>query len=253
MRADTSVAPARWQEAIIERIMPRTPRVVSVFLRTALESPAAGQHVDVRLTAPDGYQAQRSYSIASAPGTEVLELAIERLDDGEVSLFFHEIARPGDTVEVRGPIGGHFVWHVEDGGPILLVAGGSGIVPLMAIVRAWSAAQPKTSVLLIYSARTWEELIFIDELLNTQAREPAFTFIATTTRGPRHRPEDFDRRLDRSLLREILRRWGRSPRHVYVCGSSVFVEAVTSSLVLETVPAGLIRTERFGENPKPDA
>ncbi len=116
----------------------------------------------------------------------------------------------------------------------------------MAIVRAWSAAEPKTSVLLVYSARTWEELVFRDEMLITQARESNFAFIATTTRGPRHRPEDFDRRLDRSLLREVLTRWGRSPSDVYVCGSNVFVEAVTSGLVLEAVPAGLIRTERFG-------
>jgi ferredoxin-NADP reductase len=175
-----------------------------------------------------------------------MELAIERLDDGEVSPFLHDVARPGDTIEVRGPIGGHFVWRVEDGGPILLIAGGSGVVPLMAIVRGWSAAEPKASVLLVYSARTWEELVFRDELLSIQAREADFTFIATTTRGARHRPEDLDRRLDRSLLHEILTRWGRSPREIYVCGSNVFVEAVTSSLVLEAVPPGLIRTERFG-------
>jgi len=246
MTVETSVTPVRWEQAVIERIVPRTPRVTSVFLRTRLAPHVAGQHVDVRLTAPDGYQAQRSYSIASAPGTGLMELAIEQLDDGEVSPFFHDVARAGDTIEVRGPIGGHFVWRVEDGGPILLIAGGSGVVPLMAIVRGWSAAEPKTSVLLVYSARTWEELVFRDELLSIQAREADFTFIATTTRGARHRPEDLDRRLDRPLLHEILTRWGRSPREIYVCGSNVFVEAVTSSLVLEAVPAGLIRTERFG-------
>jgi len=246
MTVDASVAPARWQQAVIERILPRTPHVISVFLRAPLEAHVAGQHVDVRLTASDGYQAQRSYSIASAPGTEGIELAVERLEDGEVSSFFHEVARPGDTIEVRGPIGGYFVWRVEDGGPILLIAGGSGIVPLMAIARDWAVAEPKTSVLLVYSARTWEELVFRDELLNIQAREPRFAFIATTTRGPRHRPEDFDRRLDRSLLRQILTHWGHSPRDVYVCGSNTFVEAVTSSLVQEAVPAAIIRTERFG-------
>jgi ferredoxin-NADP reductase len=244
--ADVSVAPARWQRAAIERIARQTPRVISVFLRTRLEAHVAGQHVDVRLTAPDGYQAQRSYSIASAPGAELMELAIERLEDGEVSPFFHDVARPGDTIEVRGPIGGHFVWRAEDGGPIVLIAGGSGIVPLMSIVRSWSAAEAKTAVLLIYSARTWEELVFRDELLVTRARDSDFGFIATTTRGPRHRPEDFDRRLDRSLLRGVLAQWGRSPRDVYICGSNVFVEAVASSLVLEAVPPGIIRTERFG-------
>jgi ferredoxin-NADP reductase len=247
MTVDVSpAAPSRWQEAVIERIVPRTPRVISVFLRVRLDPYAAGQHVDVRLTASDGYQAQRSYSIASAPGTADIELAIERLEDGEVSPFFHEVARPGDTIEVRGPIGGHFVWRAEDGGPILLIAGGSGVVPLMAIVRDWSTRQPKTPVLLLYSARTWEELVFRDELLNTQAREPNFTFIATTTRGPRHRPDDFDRRLDRSLLRDVLTRWGRAARDVYVCGSNAFVEAVTKSLVLEAVPPASIRTERYG-------
>jgi ferredoxin-NADP reductase len=237
---------SRWQQAVVERIVPRTPRVTSVFLRVSLGPQVAGQHVDVRLTAPDGYQAERSYSIASPPGTGDIELAIERLEDGEVSPFFHDVARPGDTIEVRGPIGGHFVWRAEDGGPILLVAGGSGIVPLMAIVREWSATEPKTHVLLAYSARTWEELVFRDELLNTQAHESNFMFVVTTTRGPRHRPEDFDRRLDPSLLRQVLTRWGRTARDVYVCGSNVFVEAVTTGLVLEAVPAGRIRTERFG-------
>jgi ferredoxin-NADP reductase len=142
-------ATSRWQEAVIERIVPRTPRVISVFLRVRLDAYVAGQHVDVRLTAPDGYQAQRSYSIASAPGAKDIELAIERLEDGEVSPFFHEVARPGDTIEVRGPIGGHFIWRAEDGGPILLIGGGSGVVPLMAIVREWSATEPKTPVLLV--------------------------------------------------------------------------------------------------------
>ena len=246
MTVQPSVAPARWQEAVIERIVPQTPRVVSVFLRSGLQAHLAGQHLDVRLTAPDGYQAQRSYSIASAPGTQGIELAVERLEQGEVSAFFHEVARAGDTIEVRGPIGGHFVWRIEDGGPVLLIAGGSGIVPLMAMVRAWSAAQPKTPVLLVYSARTWEELVFRDELLDTQAHQPDFSVVVTTTRGPRRRSEDLDRRLDRSLLRELLTRWGRVPRHVYVCGSNVFVEAVTAGLVLEAVPAGRIRTERFG-------
>jgi ferredoxin-NADP reductase len=239
-------APTRWQDAVIERIVPRTPRVISVFLRVRLDPHMAGQHVDVRLTAPDGYQAQRSYSIASAPETASLELAIERLEDGEVSPFFHDVARPGDTIEVRGPIGGHFVWHAEDGGPILLIAGGSGVVPLMAIVRDWSANEPKTPVLLIYSARTWEELIFRDELLDTEAHEPSFMFIVTTTRGPRQRAEDFDRRLDRSLLRDALTRLRRTARNVYVCGSNAFVEAVTSSLVLEAMPPEIIRTERYG-------
>lgn len=247
MTADASpVAPLRWQQAVILRIVPQTARVISVFLRLRLDEYVAGQHVDVRLTAADGYQAQRSYSIASAPASADIELAIERLDDGEVSPFFHDVARAGDSIEVRGPIGGHFVWRPEDGGPILLIGGGSGVVPLMSILRAWSAAEPKTQVLLAYSARSWEELIFRDELLDIQSREPNFTFIAATTRAARHRPDDLDRRLDRSLLRQLLTRWSHTARDVYVCGSNAFVEAVTSSLVLEAVPAGRIRTERYG-------
>jgi ferredoxin-NADP reductase len=239
-------APARWQEAVIERIVHQTPRVTSVFLQTPLGSYVAGQHVDVRLTAPDGYQVQRSYSIASAPGAAGIELAIERLEDGEVSPYFHEVAQPGDTIEIRGPIGGHFIWRAEDGGPILLIGGGSGVVPLMAIVRDWSAKRPKTPVLLAYSARRWEELIFREELLSIDKHEPDFTFIVATTRGPRHRPRDFDRRLDRSALRSMLTGWGRAAHDVYVCGSNDFVEAVTSSLVLENVPPGRIRAERYG-------
>jgi ferredoxin-NADP reductase len=241
-----SPAMSRWQEATIERIEPQTPRISSIFLRSGLGAHEAGQHVDVRLTAPDGYEAQRSYSIASAPGTGSIELAVESLEDGEVSPYFHDVARPGDTVEVRGPIGGHFGWRVDDGGPLLLVGGGSGIVPLMAIARHRAAEAPSTIALLVYSARTWEELVFRDELLSIQAHDPNFEVVMTTTRGPRHRPNDFDRRLDPSLLRGILTRWGHTPSNVYVCGSNVFVEAVTSSLVLENIASHRIRTERFG-------
>lgn len=244
--AAAAVQASRWHEAVITRILRRTPRVISVFLQVPMGPHVAGQHVDIRLTSPDGYQAQRSYSIASAPGSGDIELAIERLEEGEVSPYFDEVAQPGDRIEVRGPIGGHFIWRAEDGGPTLLVAGGSGVVPLTAIARDWSSATAKTPLLLVYSARIWEELIFRDELLSLEAREPNFTFIATTTRGPRHRQQDFDRRLDRSLLREALTRWGHAPRDVYACGSNSFVEAITTSLVLEAIPPGRIRTERYG-------
>jgi ferredoxin-NADP reductase len=238
-------APSRWQEARIERLLPRTPRVISVFLRTSLAAHEAGQHVDVRLNAPDGYEAQRSYSIASAPGDESLELAIERLEHGEVSPYFHEVAQPGDAIELRGPIGGHFIWRREDGGPLLLVGGGSGIVPLMAMLRHRANVAPDTMALLVYSARTSDELVYRDELLAEQARDKQFHLVLTTTREARHRPGDFERRLDRSLLRDILNTWRQTPRHVYVCGSNAFVEAVTTHLV-EEIPASSIRTERYG-------
>jgi ferredoxin-NADP reductase len=217
-----------------------------VFLHSSLGNHEAGQHVDVRLTAPDGYRAQPSYSIASAHGAPSLELAIECLDDGEVSPYFHDIARPGDSVEIRGPIGGHFIWRVEDGGPVLLIAGGSGVVPLVAIARHRAALAPATEALLVYSARSWDEMAFRDEMLGIEARDPDFSFVGITTRGPRHRPGDYDRRLDPPLLHDVLTRWGRVPRSIYVCGSNAFVEAATTSLLLDSVPPGGIRTERFG-------
>src|SRR4029453_11997827 len=151
MKTAPAVAPLRWQEAVIERIIPQTARVISIFLRADLGLHAAGQHLDIRLTAPDGYQAQRSYSIASAPGADSIELAIERLEGGEISPYFHEVAQPGDSIEVRGPIGGHFIWRAEDGGPILLIGGGSGEVPLMAMLGYRAAMAPETSALLVYS------------------------------------------------------------------------------------------------------
>jgi ferredoxin-NADP reductase len=231
---------------VIDRVEHQAPRVVSVFFTAPLPVHEAGQHVDVRLTAPDGYEAQRSYSIASRPGAEHIELTIERLEDGEVSPYFHEVARGGDTFEVRGPIGGHFVWHREDGGPVLLIGGGSGVVPLMAMVRHRAAVAPDVPALLVYSARSWDELIFRDELLEREAREAGFALAITTTRGARKRPLDFDRRLDRALLHEILARWGQTPRHGYVCGSNAFVESVTGALVREGIPAAWIRAERYG-------
>ena len=138
--------PSRWHEAEIEKVVRATPRIVSVFLKAPIARHVAGQHLDVRLTAPDGYEAQRSYSIASAPGEARIELLIEKLDDGEVSPYFHEVARAGDTFDVRGPLGGHFIWRAQDGGPVLLVAGGSGIAPLMAIVRDWASADQVTLI-----------------------------------------------------------------------------------------------------------
>lgn len=239
-------AASRWQQASIERITHPTPNIASVLLNGPLRRHVAGQHLDVRLSAPDGYQAQRSYSIASAPGAPAIELIIEKLDEGEVSPYFHEVAQAGDTIDVRGPIGGHFIWRAEDGGPLLLIAGGSGVAPLMAIARERAATDPGIPALLLYSARTWEDLVFREELMEIQARQPEFRFIAVTTRGSSPRPGDFGRRIDPSLVQEILARWDRKPAQVYVCGSNAFVEAATFSLVAEGVPAGRIRTERYG-------
>ncbi len=236
----------RWQQATIERIVPQTPRVVSVFLRAAIGPFDAGQHVDIRLTAPDGYEAQRSYSIASAPGAPEIELAIERLEEGEVSPYFHEIAQPGDTFELRGPIGGHFIWRAADGGPLLLIGGGSGVAPLMAMVRHRARVALNTKTMLVYSARTWDEIIYRDELVALEATDVNFRLVLTTTRERRRRSHDYDHRLDRTLLREIMTDWGHVPRHAYVCGSNTFVEAVTSALVADGIPAHIVRAERYG-------
>lgn len=251
-----------WRDVKIERIEQLTPRIKSLFLELpALASHRAGQHVNVRLTAPDGYAAQRSYSIASVPGADTVELIIEKLDDGEVSPFFHDIAEVGESIEVRGPLGGHFVWGPADGGPLLLIAGGSGIAPLMAMVRAWAADPAEVvaptgamaelppvpmPVLLVCSARTPADLPFHAELLELEAARPDFTFIAVTTREPPPRPTDLGRRLDAAAIANVLARWVHTPRHVYVCGANRFVEAVANGLVDAGVPAAHIKTERYG-------
>lgn len=241
-------APARlaWQPARIARKERQTARVVSLYLDCRLPAQRAGQHVDIRLTAPDGYQAQRSYSIASPPGAELLELTVEKLEDGEVSPFLHDVAEAGDEIELRGPIGGHFVWRPEDGGPLLLLGGGSGIVPLAAIARLRAEAAPDVPALMAYSARRWEELIFREELLAAAAEQPDFRLVLTTTRGPRQRPGDHERRFDAMLIGDILAGWGRAPARTYVCGSNAFVEGVTQALVKSSIPPAGIRVERYG-------
>ena len=240
-------APAlAWHEAVIERIEQRTPRVKSFFLRAPIARHEAGQHVDVRLTAPDGYSAQRSYSIASVPGDDTIELGLERLEDGEVSTFLHDDAVPGDTIELRGPIGGHFIWRAELGGPLLLIAGGSGVAPLMSILRSRRAFAPGTEALLVYSARTWDDLIFRDELVEMERTDPHFGLVIVTTREAPRRAGDLGMRLDSETLRTILSRWSRVPAHVYVCGATAFVELVTTALVADGMPADRVRTERYG-------
>jgi ferredoxin-NADP reductase len=207
----------------------------------------AGQHVDVRLTAPDGYQTERSYSIASAPErTDGIELAIERLDDGEVSPFFHDVAAIGDSIELRGPIGGHFAWSVEDDGPLLLLGGGSGVVPLMSMLRHRAAQGSRIPALLLFSARTWDDVIFRDELIAMHDRNDGFRLALTLTRDRPRRKEDFGRRVDRSMVKELLTRLPAPPRHVFICGGNPFVEVAADSAIEARVPIPMIRTERYG-------
>ena len=201
----------------------------------------AGQHVDVRLTADDGYQAERSYSVASPPG-EPVAITVERLDDGEVSPYLVDEVREGDRFELRGPIGGYFVW---DGGeaPVLLVAGGSGIVPLMAMLRHRLRTGGEAPFRLLYSSRTWDDVIYRDEL--ERLRGNGVEIVHALTRSQPTGWSGYARRVDADVLREVA--W--PPAHgarAFVCGPTVFVEAVADSLVGVGYDPRQVRTERFG-------
>ncbi|MER8548445.1 FAD-binding oxidoreductase [Mesorhizobium sp. M1088] len=246
--SDAPAAQSPWQTVTITRIQKRTPRVTSFFLQPLRPFVyRAGQHVDVRLTAPDGYQARRSYSIASAPEAgETIELAIEKLEDGEVSPFFHEIAAVGDEVELRGPLGGHFVWSDGDGGPLLLVGGGSGVVPLMSMLRHRAMRGSLVAAALVFSARVWDEVIFRDELIDLAERRDGFDLVLTLTREPARRPADYARRVDAAMMVQAMTRLPAPPKLAFVCGSNAFVTAAAEALIDAGVPAALIRTERYG-------
>jgi len=204
----------------------------------------AGQHVDVRLTAEDGYQAQRSYSIASAPEDARLELTVERLDDGEVSPYLAGELREGDELELRGPIGGYFVWEEAFGGPLVLLAGGSGVVPLRAMLRHHQAAGSTVPVSLLYSARTFDDVIYRDELM-TLATVDGIEIAFTLTRVQPEGWQGYRRRIDRELLAEIAGPATDAPL-VYVCGPTAFVETAATELVALGHRPERIRTERFG-------
>jgi ferredoxin-NADP reductase len=229
---------------VVELVL-QTPRASTI----TLDAPGwpghlAGQHLDVRLTAEDGYQALRSYSIASGPEDRHLAITVERLDDGEVSPYLVGELRAGDELELRGPVGGYFVWERSTGGPLLLVAGGSGVVPLRAMLRHHAASGSDAEARLIYSSRSWEELIYRDELLRVAAADTVDVRFALT----RQWPEDFSGhrgRIDGPLLHELAWAPARRP-HVYVCGPSGFVEAVAQLLVADGHDPAGIRTERFG-------
>jgi ferredoxin-NADP reductase len=233
-----------WQRAGVVDIVPETPRVKTiVFDVRAWPGHRAGQHVDVRLTAEDGYQAERSYSIASAPDGTRIELTVERLDDGEVSPYLTEVLRPGDEIELRGPVGGYFVWEPAQGGPLLLVAGGSGVVPLMAMIRARAADGSNAETRLLFSSRSWDDVIYRDELERLNGN--GLTVVHTLTRSQPPGWTGNVRRVDAEMLANV----GPSPTehpHVYVCGSTPFVEAVAEALVQLGHEPRAIKTERFG-------
>jgi ferredoxin-NADP reductase len=239
--------PLAWQIATVSAIRAETPDVSSYTLRLpAWRAHRAGQHYDVRLTAVDGYQAQRSYSIASPPSREgEVDLSVERIADGEVSPYFHDILLVGDQVEVRGPIGGYFVWEPSLGGPLLMVAGGSGVVPLMAMLRERAAADPKPMAVLVHSSRTYDDVIYRDELASLAADDAGLRVIQTLTRSQPPGWTGYDRRIDRPMLAEAIAVAGAQPL-VYICGPTLLVESAANALVELGVPPAQVRTERFG-------
>jgi ferredoxin-NADP reductase len=229
-------APGQWQIGTVTAIKRETPHVKSFRIALPMWMPhLPGQHYDVRLTAPDGYRAQRSYSIASSPLDEgEIELTIDRLEDGEVSPYFHDVVTEGDEVEVRGPFTSYFVWRGES--PVLLVGGGSGVVPLMAMLRHRRRTMPDVPMRLIYSVRTDEDVIYSDEL----GDDAVLTFTRSTPDGWRGHTG----RLDQQLIFE-----NASPFLLgiaFLCGTNGFVEAASQLLLAAGLPPQQVRTERFG-------
>jgi ferredoxin-NADP reductase len=234
-----------WQVAQVAETRQETSRVRTIALAAAgWSGHRAGQHVDVRLTAEDGYQAERSYSIASAP-EDGLELTVERLEDGEVSPYLVDELRPGDGLELRGPIGGYFVWEAGDETPVLLVAGGSGVVPLMAMIRHRIAGGGSAPMRLLYSSRTIEDVIYRTELDAVAARRDGIEIFHTLTRAQPEGWTGYSRRIDAELLREVAWPAGDRPA-IFVCGATSFVEAAAEGLVALGYDPGSIKTERYG-------
>ena len=235
-----------WLAAEVAEIVPETPAVRSLVLDVpGWPGHRAGQHVDVRLTAEDGYQAQRSYSIASPPEEARVTLTVERLDDGEVSPYLVDEVVTGDRFELRGPIGGYFVWEAQADEPLLLVAGGSGVVPLMAMVRHRAAAGSRAPTRLLYSSRSFEDVIYREELDRLAAAEDGLEVVHTLTRS---RPPGWDgyaRRIDAEMLTEV--GWGAADNPLaFVCGPTRLVEAVADGLVGLGYDPSRVKTERFG-------
>jgi ferredoxin-NADP reductase len=236
-----------WRLGEVVELVDRTPHVRSLVLAVpGWPGHRAGQHVDVRLTADDGYQAQRSYSISSAPDdAERLELTVERVPDGEVSPYLMDELRVGDQLELRGPIGGYFVWESDTTDPLLLVAGGSGICPLMAMLRHRAANSGTVPTRLLYSSRSLEEVIYRTELEKLGETSAGLQVLITLTRLRPPHWTGYERRVDRQMLSEVA--WSPAQRPLtFVCGPTPFVESVAGSLVALGHEAARIKTERFG-------
>lgn len=247
MERRTVLGRLSWQLGEVVATQQETARVKSITLAVPhWNGHRPGQHVDVRLTAEDGYQAERSYSIASAPQQEHrLTLTVERLDDGEVSPYLTGELRVGDQLELRGPIGGYFVWEAHMGGPLLLVAGGSGVVPLMAMIRYHNAGRSTIPIRLLYSSRSYTEVIYRDELARLVKSNTKIEVVHTLTRV--HPPgwTGYHRRIDTKMLHEVA--WPTDQRPLmFICGPTPFVETAAASLVTLGYEPGRIKTERFG-------
>jgi ferredoxin-NADP reductase len=241
------VRPIDWQVAAVTAVRDETPTVRTLTLALpAWPGHRAGQHVDVRLTAEDGYSVERSYSIGSEPERRgEIDLTIERIEDGEVSPFLHDTVVTGDRFEVRGPIGGYFVWEASDESPLFLVAGGSGVVPLMAMVRHRERTGSHVPARLLFSSRHYEEIIYRDELDAITARGDGFAAIHTLTRSQPANWTGYSRRIDERMLTEALEPLGLGAR-TFICGPTALVEAAADSLVRLGFPPDRVRTERFG-------
>jgi len=236
-----------WQIASIKDIKPETEKVKSFTLTLpAWMRHRAGQHYDIRLTAEDGYQTQRSYSIASEPERDgEVDITVERINDGEVSTYLHDVLVPGDRIEARGPIGGYFVWEAMMTEPLLLIAGGSGVVPLMSMIRHRAAAGAKNPTSMLYSSRNFEDIIYYNELEKLRAANSGLQIFHTLTRSQPAEWKGYTRRIDQDMLKEVAQPLGKTVQ-VFICGPTLLVEAAANTLVKIGVPSSQIKTERFG-------
>lgn len=235
-----------WQVATVVSTMPETKQVKSItFDVPGWRGHLSGQHVDVRLTAEDGYQATRSYSIASPPAGTQLALTVERVPDGEVSTYLTDILAPGDMVEIRGPIGGYFIWEASQNDPLLLIGGGSGIVPLMAMLRQRAGAGNHTPTRLLFSSRSQDDIIYRDELDRLARADPTLQVIHTLTRGQPPGWTGYRRRVDAAMLAEVAWPAAQHPL-AYICGPTPFVEVAAAGLAGLNYEPARIKTERFG-------
>jgi len=240
------LTPRRWVLGAVKDVVAETPRVATIRLDVpGWPGHLAGQHVDVRLTAPDGYQAQRSYSIASAPEDREVAITVERLDDGEVSPYLAGELRAGDQLELRGPIGGYFVWTAQAARPLLLVAGGSGVVPLMAMLRHRAAAGSRAPARLLYSSRTLADVIYRTELEQLEGRNDGLDVRHTLTREKPAGWKGYTRRLDAAMVGEVAWPADTEPS-AFVCGPTAFVEAAATLMVGMGYAPEWVKTERFG-------